>query len=94
MFSVNQSVTLQVESTLERISARVIQASPAHLVVELLDRAFPPIDERITVLLESGEGAWSQPTTVSGHWQHSKSKTIELARVGRLNTLRPQRGAA
>lgn len=94
MFSVNQTVTLQVHPSEERLTARIVNATPAHLIVEIEGKHLPPIDSDVTVYLEHKGKTQQQSTTVSGHWQHSPKKTVELARIGKPVAVRLKTHAA
>jgi hypothetical protein len=94
MFLADERVTLEIYPSQERVSARIVHSSLAHLTVEMDGKCFPPIDSDVTVILEKQGGCYQQCTTVSGHWQHSPKATVELARVGKAVALTRQLGAA
>ena len=94
MFSADQRVTLQIHPSQERVNARIVHCSSAHLIVEIDGKAFPPIDADVTVYLEENHRQYQQSTTVSGHWQHTPKATVELARLGNAVHFTRQLGAA
>jgi len=94
MFLADEKVTLEVHPWQERVSARIVHSSAAHLIVEIDGKRFPPIDADVTVYLDHNGRQYQQSTAVSGHWQHSPGATIELARLSKVVDLMRQLGAA
>ena len=94
MFSTNQKVMLQIHSNGERVPARIVQSTSAHLIVEIEGNAFPPIDTDVVVYFDHHGKQHQQSTTVSGHWQHSPKATIELARLENAVDVSRKLGAA
>lgn len=94
MFDVGQSVSVLLADSSDSINARIVHASPAHLVLELHDNTFPPIDADATIYLETTSGSYQLLAKVSGHWQHSPRANVEFARMGKPVARELQLGAA